>query len=63
MTYRWVIRDFGHQPLRTTETFESQVVAEEWLKDNWESLLDEGACSVVLKADDLILYEMGLEPA
>jgi hypothetical protein len=33
------------------------------LKDNWEALLDDGARSVVLKSDEEILYEMGLEPA
>jgi hypothetical protein len=63
MTFRWVLRDSSHRQLSTTDAFETQAAAEEWLKDNWERLLDNGARSVVLKRDEEILYEMGLEPA
>jgi hypothetical protein len=63
VTFVWVIRDSDRDAMRTTEAFDSKTSAEEWLRDHWESLLDEGACSVVLRADDQILYEMGLEPA
>ena len=60
--HRWDIRNFSRETIRTTEAFGTQGDAEEWLRINWQSLLDEGACSVVLKADEEILYEMGLEP-
>jgi hypothetical protein len=63
VTYRWIIRDFSDKTIRTSESFPTQTGAEDWLRVNWESLLDEGACSVVLKADEEILYAMGLEPA
>jgi hypothetical protein len=63
MSHRWVIHDSGHRHLRTTDDFDSQDAAEEWLRDNWESLVADGASFVVLKTDDRIVYEMGLEPA
>jgi hypothetical protein len=49
--------------MRSTNPFESQEKAEGWLRDNWESLLDDGVRSVVLMNKAEVLYEMGLEPA
>jgi hypothetical protein len=63
MNHCWEIHDSEHRLLRTTDEFDSQAAAEAWLRDNWESLVADGAGSVVLKADDRVVYEMGLEPA
>lgn len=63
VSYLWVIRDPEHEPMRTSPIFDSQEAAEGWLKDNWESLVGEGARSVVLQAGGRVVYEMGLEPA
>jgi hypothetical protein len=63
MTYRWVMHDASDQVMRSTNPFESQDKAEAWLRDNWESLLDDGVRSVVLMNKAEVLYEMGLEPA
>jgi hypothetical protein len=63
MTYRWAMRDASDQVMRSTNPFESQEKAEGWLRDNWESLLDDGVRSVVLMNKAEVLYEMGLEPA
>jgi hypothetical protein len=63
MKHRWEIHDSDHRHLRTTGDFESRSAAEDWLRDNWESLVADGAGSVVLRAGDRVVYEMGLEPA
>jgi hypothetical protein len=63
MTYRWVMRDASNHVMRSTNPSESEETAEAWLRDNWESLLNDGVRSVVLMNKDEVLYEMGLEPA
>lgn len=62
MTHRWAIRDSNGQFVRDSDGFDSRPEAEQWLKNHWEDLIDEGGSSVVLKADGEVVYEMGLEP-
>lgn len=58
--YTWVLLDADGRELRSTDNFESKETAEEWLGAYWRDLLDEGAASVSLRADDEEVYEMGL---
>jgi hypothetical protein len=58
--YRWVLHDLSGTDLRTTETFATKEEAEAWMGTEWASLLDEGAETVSLMADDKRLYKMGL---
>ncbi len=47
--------------MRTTEPFESQKAAEDWMGVEWASLIDEGAESVSLVAGEHeVVYTMGL---
>jgi hypothetical protein len=58
--HHWLLRDRAGNELRSTEPFESQAAAEEWLSQEWSSLRDEGAESVVLMEGGTEIYDMSL---
>lgn len=60
--WKWVLHDDSGKDLRSTEEFESQEAAEEWMGDRWSELLEEGAGSVSLEGDGTTIYTMGLRP-
>lgn len=60
---RWILKDAGGGELRASDSFSSREEAEAWMGREWESLLEEGAESVVLMEEDDIVYEMGLREA
>jgi hypothetical protein len=60
--WKWVLHDDNGRDLRSTDGFETQEAAEEWMGDRWSELLDEGAGSVSLMDDEKSVYTMGLRP-
>lgn len=60
---RWVLKDARGRELRASESFSSREEAEAWMGREWESLLKEGAESVVLMDEGDTIYEMGLREA
>ncbi len=60
--WKWVLHADDGGDLRSTEAFETQEAAEEWMGDRWSELLDEGAGSVSLMDDENKIYTMGLRP-
>ena len=60
---RWILKDARGRELRASDSFSSREEAEAWMGREWESLLEEGAESVVLMEEDDIVYEMGLREA
>jgi hypothetical protein len=63
MPFHWEVHDAAHDSLRTAGPFDTQELAEDWLRVKWEDLRAEGAHSVTLLNDEEIVYDMGLEPA
>lgn len=61
--FRWVLHDAEGADLRATDVFSTKGEAEEWMGENWSSLLAEGAETVSLMSDQDQLYEMGLREA
>ena len=61
--FRWVLHDAEGSDLRATESFPTKEEAEEWMGENWSSLLAEGAETVSLMSVQEQLYEMGLREA
>ncbi|MPZ70786.1 MAG: hypothetical protein GEU71_14855 [Actinobacteria bacterium] len=60
--WKWVLHTDDGRDLRSTDGFETQEAAEEWIGDRWSELLDEGAGSVSLMDDEKSVYTMGLRP-
>ena len=58
--FRWVPHDVSGKDLPQTRSFATKEEAEAWLADAWEGLLAKGADEVTLRADDRIVYRMGL---
>ena len=58
--FRWVLLDDGGRELRSTEGFDSQAEAEQWMGAEWQSLAGEGAASVSLRDESREIYEMSL---
>ena len=63
MPFRWILHDAAGNDLRATEDFNSQEEAESWMGAEWAVLLEEGAETVSLMADEERLYRMGLREA
>lgn len=60
--WTWILLDANAHELRSTEAFDSQQAAEQWLAENWSNLADEGAESVSLRENDDETYRMSLAP-
>jgi hypothetical protein len=60
MTWRWILRDGSGGAMRDTHTWPSRQEAEDWMSQNWQQLLDEGAEAVSLVEDAREEYTMGL---
>lgn len=60
--WKWVLHADDDTDLRSTDGFETQEAAEEWMGDHWSELLDEGAGSVSLMDEENTVYTMGLRP-
>jgi hypothetical protein len=61
-THWWVVHDEDGRDLRTTEKFDSEEAAEEWLGREWGALAAAGGDSVSLMADGELVYRMSLKP-
>ena len=58
--FRWAPQDASGKDLPETHSFATQEEAEAWLAGAWEDLLAGGADQVTLRADDRVVYQMGL---
>jgi hypothetical protein len=61
MAYRWIVYGRSGEELRETEGFSSREEAEEWMRNQWAALVDEGGARVTLTGDDGAVFDMGLE--
>lgn len=62
-TWKLVSNDGKELDQDSVPQFDSQVDAETWVGDAWQSLLADGVDSVTLMEDDEIVYEeMSLHP-
>lgn len=65
MSWTWKLESNDGKELDQTSvpSFDSQVDAETWVGDAWQSLLADGVDSVTLMEDDEVIYaEMSLHP-
>lgn len=60
MSYRWVFRDTPTSVTGTSDAFETQSEAEDWIGAEWKRLLDEGNLAASLMSDSDELYTMKL---
>jgi hypothetical protein len=60
VTYHWIVYDPSGEEIRQTEGFSSRAEAEEWMRDRWASLVEEGGAGVRLTSDGEVVYDMGL---
>ena len=56
----WTLIDDSGTELRSSSDFATKEEAETWMSAHWAELLDEGAGSVRLTDDAIVLYDMGL---
>jgi hypothetical protein len=56
----WRYLDVEGREVGTSEEFPDQESAEEWLRDSWEGLADEGVEVVALWDNAGLVYEMKL---
>lgn len=60
MPYHWIIYDHSGEEIRQTEGFSSRTEAEEWMREQWSSLVEEGGAGVRLTSNGEVVYDMGL---
>jgi hypothetical protein len=60
MAYHWIVYDTSGEEIRQTEDFNSRDDAEEWLRANWQAVVDQGGASVRLASEGTVVYDMGL---
>ncbi len=60
MSWHWVFRDTPKSISGSSQEFESQQAAEDWMGAEWRRLLDEGHLAATLMNGDEELYTMKL---
>lgn len=63
MSYRWLLRDGPRSVTGSSDDFDTQDAAEEWMSNEYKRLLEEGSLAASLMNGSEELYTMKLTPA
>lgn len=62
MSFKWLLRDGPRSVIGSSDDFDSQELAEDWMSNEYKRLLDEGNLAASLMNGNVELYTMKLTP-